>query len=178
MKKLFLAGAIASALVAMPASAQWYIGSGVGASKVHGANATPAPLILSGVDSSKLSVKIYGGYHITPNWGIEAQYSDLGNRDFSVSNAAGTTLNRGTLRASQYSIAGTGTLPLTTNFSLFGKLGVSSNYGRASLLGASDSDSKTAAMASVGVLYNFTPKIAVRLEFEEFGNFVSLQYAF
>lgn len=181
MKKLFLAGAIATAFVAMPASAQWYIGGGVGSSKIRGADGPvlvdgtvpPLTLNVSGLDSSKTSAKIYGGYQITPNWGVELQYADLGKRDFAARNAAGVTLATGTVKASQYSIAGTGTLPLAANFSLFGKLGISSNKDKTTLLGTSESDRKTSPMVGVGVAYNFTPKVAVRLEYEDFGKFSS-----
>jgi OOP family OmpA-OmpF porin len=195
MKKVFLAGAVAAAFVAMPASAQWYVGGGVGSSNVRGADGISAPLMLTGADSSKASVKIYGGYQLTPNWGIEAQYADLGNRDFAIRTLAGVQLATGSLKASQYSIAGTGTLPLASNFSLFGKLGISNNHGKISAVGVSDRGSKTSPLIGVGVVYNFTPKLAVRLEYEDFGKFsndggasggairadnfgLSLQYAF
>lgn len=174
MKKVFLAGAIAAAFVAMPASAQWYVGGGVGSSKVTGADGTAPttpPLTLTGADSNKASVKIYGGYQITPNWGIEAQYADLGNRDFAIRNGAGVQLATGSLKATQFSIAGTGTLPLASNFSLFGKLGISSNHGKISAVGISDRGSKTSPLIGVGVAYNFNPKLAVRLEYEDFGKF-------
>ena len=173
MKKVFLAGAIAAACVAMPASAQWYVGGGVGSSKISGADGTIAPLTVSGGDSSKASAKIYGGYQFTPNWGLEAQYTDLGNRDLAIRNAAGVTLFTGSLKASQFSIAGTGTLPLASNFSLLGKLGISKNHGKISALGISDSGNKTSPLIGVGVAYNFSPKLAVRLEYEDFGKFSS-----
>ncbi len=171
MKKVFLAGAIAAAFVAMPASAQWYVGGGVGSSSIRGADGTVAPFTVTGGNSSKASVKIYGGYQITPNWGVEAQYSDLGNRDLAVRDAAGTLVGTGSLKASQYSVAGTGTLPLSNNFSLFGKLGISSNHGKVSSAGASSSGSKTSPMIGVGVAYNFTPQLSARFEYEDFGKF-------
>jgi OmpA-OmpF porin, OOP family len=171
MKKVFLAGAIAAAFVAMPASAQWYIGGGVGSSSTRGVDGTVAPFTLSGGDSSKASVKIYGGYQITPNWGVEAQYSDLGNRDLAVRDATGALLGTGSLKASQYSFAGTGTLPLSSNFSLFGKLGISNNHGKVSSAGVSSSGSKASPMIGVGVAYNFTPQLSVRFEYEDFGKF-------
>jgi OmpA-OmpF porin, OOP family len=174
MKKVFLAGAIAAAFVAMPASAQWYVGGGVGSSKFSGADGvtpTTPPLTLTGADSSKASVKIYGGYQFTPNWGVEAQYSDLGNRDLTVRNGAGVVLATGSLKASQFSIAGTGTLPLSNNFSLFGKLGISNNHGKVSAAGITDRGSKTSPMIGVGVAYNFTPKLSARFEYEDFGKF-------
>jgi OOP family OmpA-OmpF porin len=116
----------------------------------------------------------------------------LGNRDVVARNAAGTPIVTGSIKASQYSIAGTGTLPLAGDFSLIGKLGVSSNRGKVSVQGLSDSGSKSSLMAGVGVAYNLTPAVAVRLEYEDFGKMgdgfggsvranaysVSLKYAF
>jgi len=171
MKKVFLAGAIAAAFVAMPASAQWYIGGGVGSSKINGADGTVTPLKITGADSNKASVKIFGGYQLTPNWGVEAQYADLGNRDFAIRNLAGVQLATGSLKATQFSIAGTGTLPLSSNFSLFGKLGISSNHGKIAAVGVADRGSKTSPLVGVGIAYNFNPKLAVRLEYEDFGKF-------
>ncbi|MBA3595508.1 MAG: outer membrane beta-barrel protein [Polaromonas sp.] len=120
------------------------------------------------------------------------QYSDLGKRDLVARNAAGAAILTGTYKASQYSVAGTGTVPLAGNFSLLGKLGVSSNRGKVSVVGQTDSSNKTSVMAGVGVAYNFTPALAVRVEYEDFGKFgdgfggsvranattVSLKYAF
>lgn len=198
MKKLLTACAIATAFVALPASAQWYAGIGAGSSKTTGVDGPiigtgiPAGTRLTGGDSNEGMFKLYGGYQITPNWGIEAQYSDLGKRDVVARTAAGVAIVGGSFKASQHSIAATGTLPLGGNFSLLGKLGVSSNRGKVSILGASTSGSKTAGMAGVGVAYNFTPALAVRLEYEDFGKMgdgfggsiranatsVSLKYAF
>lgn len=175
MKKVFLATAIAAAFVAMPASAQWYAGVGIGSSSASGVDGPivgagiPAGTRLTGGDSNKGMYKLYGGYQITPNWGVEAQYSDLGNRDVVARTAAGAQIVAGSLKLSQYSIAGTGTLPLAQNFSLFGKLGVSKNRGKVDLVGQSSSGNKTALMAGVGVAYNITPALAVRLEYENFG---------
>ena len=171
MNKILIAAAIAGAFIATPASAQWYIGGGVGSSSIRGADGTIAPLTLSGGDSSKSSVKVYGGYQITPNWGIEAQYSDLGNRDLAVRDAAGTLRGTGSLKTSQYSVAGTGTLPLSNNFSLFGKLGLSINHGEVSSNGSSMSGGKVSPMIGVGVAYNFTPQLSARFEYEDFGKF-------
>lgn len=198
MKKLLTACAVAAAFVALPASAQWYAGIGAGTSKTTGVDGPitgagiPAGTRLTGGNSNEGMVKIYGGYQITPNWGVELQYSDLGKRDIVARNAAGAAIVGGSYKASQYSIAATGTLPLPANFSLFGKLGVSSNHGEVSVPGASDSGTKTSGMAGVGVAYNFTPALAVRLEYEDFGKMgdgfggsvrakatsVSLKYAF
>lgn len=98
MKKILIAAAIATAFVALPASAQLYVGAGVGSSKN---------------DNREDSWKLYGGYQFNPTWGVEAAYTDLGKyRGADVES---------------WSIAGTGTMPLNERWSLIGKLGASAN---------------------------------------------------
>lgn len=164
MKKLLIAAAVASTFMATSAFAQGYIGFGVGSSNSRGANSTVGAVSVTGGESSKGSAKIYGGFQFTPNWGLEAQYTDLGNRNYTVNNAGVVT--NGNARSSQYSLAGTGTLPIAQSFALIGKLGVSAN--RANYPGSSN---KTSLMAGVGVSYSITPRLAVRLEYEDFGKF-------
>jgi len=111
----------------------------------------------------------FGGYQFTPNWGVEAQYADLGNRDLAIRNAVGVSIATVPLKFSQFSIAGTGTLPLGANFSLFGKLGASNNTGNASLAGVSISGSTTSLMLGIGAAYSITKELSVRVEYEDFG---------
>jgi OmpA-OmpF porin, OOP family len=101
MKKLLMAAAISAALVAGSASAQTYLGAGVGASKT---------------DSSETSWKLYGGFQFNPTWGLELGYTDLGH--YRGSNIE------------SWSLAGTGTLPLGAGWSLIGKLGAAANRPR------------------------------------------------
>lgn len=165
MKKILTACAIAAAtFAAAPAFAQGYIGFGVGSSSSRGANSTVGAVSVTGGESSKGSTKIYGGFQFTPTWGLEAQYTDLGSRSYTVNNAG--VITAGNARSSQYSLAGTGTLPIGQSFALIGKLGASAN--RASFTG---SNNKTSLMAGVGVSYSITPRLAVRLEYEDFGKF-------
>ncbi|MDP1671583.1 MAG: outer membrane beta-barrel protein [Burkholderiales bacterium] len=98
MKKLLMAATVAAALVAGQASAQMYMGAGVGSSKL---------------DNREDSWKLYGGYQFNPTWGAELGYNDLGQ-------------NRGGDMES-WTLAGTGTLPLNERWSMLGKLGVASN---------------------------------------------------
>lgn len=158
MKKILSACAVAAAFMAAPAFAQGYVGLGLGSSRTNGLNIVG----VDGGNTSKGLSKVYGGYQFSPNWGVEAQYSDLGRRDLTT---AGVKL--GDFKASQFSIAGTGTLPLTSGFSLLGKIGISANSFQGSAgLGASNS---TSALVGVGVAYNFTPALSARLEYEDFG---------
>lgn len=189
MKKLLVVAALASTFMATSAFAQSYIGFGVGSSRVSGVDGTEAGLTFTGGNTSKGSVKIYGGFKFTPTWGLEAQYSDLGRRNLTVTNGAGAVVGTVDTRASQYSLAGTGTLPIAQSFALIGKLGVSANRGS----GGGSSSNKTSLMAGVGVSYSITPRLAARLEYEDFGKFadglngssvranntsLNLQYAF
>jgi opacity protein-like surface antigen len=98
MKKLLMAAVFAASLVAGPASAQIYLGAGVGASDT---------------DTSESSWKLYLGNQVNPTWGIELGYTDLGRY-------RGSDIN-------SWSLAGTGTLPMVERWSLLGKLGVAFN---------------------------------------------------
>lgn len=181
MKKIFAACAVAAAFVAAPALAQGYIGGGFGSSKLSGLDGGG----ITGGNSNKSQVKIFGGFQFTPNWGAEAQYSDLGKRDIFQ-----TGVPFGSLKASQFSIAGTGTLPLSSGFSLLGKFGASANRVNGS--GQIPSASKTSPLIGIGVSYSITPALSARLEYEDFGTVarfnpptvranaysISLKYAF
>ena len=199
MKTSLVAVAILAAAIATPAFSQAYIGVGVGSSQASNVDGMVVPgVALSGGNTSKGSTKIYGGYQFTPNWGVEAQYSDLGSRNLAL-NGSGGVLPIGSFKSSQYSLAGTGTFPLNESFSLLGKLGFSTNSSTVSLnalgISASASQNRTDLILGVGVSYKITPKLAVRLEYEDFGKFsdslisnrgstrmsntsINLQYAF
>ncbi len=98
MKKLLMLAAISSALVAVPASAQFYVGAGAGAART---------------DSNETSWKAYAGYQFTPIVGMEVGYNDLGQ-------------NRGA-RVETWTLALTGTLPLNEQWSLLAEVGASQN---------------------------------------------------
>lgn len=98
MKKLLTAAALSAALIAGPASAEAYLGGGIGASKT---------------DTRETSWKVYGGYQFSPIWGAELGYTDL--RRYRGANIEA------------WSLAGTGTLALGQNWSLLGKVGAVSN---------------------------------------------------
>ena len=164
MKKILSACAVAAAFVAAPAFAQGYIGGGFGSSRVSGFDFGT----VSGGNTSKGLAKIYGGYQFTPNWGLEVQYADLGNRNITQAGAA-----VGSFKSSQISLAGTGTLPLSSGFSLLGKLGVTGNRSTAST-GLVISSTSSQALVGVGVGYNFNPALSVRFEYEDFGRLFTL----
>lgn len=122
----------------------------------------------------KTGVKLYGGYALTENFGIEAGYARLGK----VSDSDTDGVNTASLdyRARALYIAGTAALPLTPEFSLFAKAGLTSNHGKvtARLNGFSDSMSRshTAAMFGVGAEYALAKNTSVVAEYENFGKVI------
>ena len=135
MKKILIVAAVAAAFAAAPASAQWYLGAGIGEAKT---------------DTRETSFKLYGGYQLTPTWGVELGYNDLGRyRGADVES---------------YSLAGTGTIPLNERWSLIGKLGVAEN--RPDATGAGNN---TDVLIGVGVGYSLSKNVGLRLEYEDFG---------
>ena len=166
MKKLLSACAVAAAFVAAPAFAQGYVGIGAGSSKVSGTDLTTFGVNYTGVNSSKSILKLFGGYQFTPNWGVEAQFSDLGKRT-EIGTQNGVVISAASAGFKQYGVAAIGTLPLSNEFSVFGKLGVSANK-------VDTLSGVTSALVGVGVSYKFTANLSARLEYEDFGKLAQL----
>ena len=164
MKKILLASATAAMLIAAPAFAQGYVGLGIGSASLTGLEGNESGSTYSGGNSAKTSMKIFGGYQITPMWGVEAQYATLGKRDF-VESVNNNVVFTESFKTSQFSIAATGKLPLSSSFDLIGKLGVSAN----SVKFDGQNESATGLMYGIGVTYKLTPAIAIRAEYEDFG---------
>ncbi len=135
MKKYFSAALFPLALLAAPVLAQPYVGAGVGAAKT---------------DSNETSWKLFGGYQLSPTWGVELGYTNLGRfRGADVE---------------AWSLAGTGTVRLNESWALIGKLGAASNHAR-----FTGGGTRTELLVGVGMSYNFTRNTALRLEYEDFG---------
>ena len=170
MKKTFLASALTVLFVASPVFAQGYVGFGLGSASLSNVDATAGGVGLTGGNAAKTSIKILGGYQITPVWGVELQYTDLGKRNITATPNVG--INTNSIQASQFGLVGTGTLPIATNFSAFGKLGVTANRAKTTdSSGASASEKATGLTFGLGVNYKLSPALAIRAEFEDFGKF-------
>jgi OOP family OmpA-OmpF porin len=143
-------------IFASPASAQWYVGVGAGSAQAKlGSNGA-----LQGNDSRETSGKVFAGYQFTPNWGLEGQYVYLGKYD--VTSGGGS----GSYKPESWGVAATGTVPLSNNFYLRGKLGAAFNRLSGSNLGGSN---ETDLLAGVGVGYNFNANWGILGEYENFG---------
>src|SRR3954469_3906035 len=112
---LIIAAAALAGGISVPAFAQsrvagpWYIGAGLGQSFGSGGNTsgtipgTAIPFTASGFDDNKTSLQLNGGYQFTPEWGVEVQYTWLGERDGTLS-AAGRTASFSDVKLYQYGV--------------------------------------------------------------------------
>lgn len=106
-------------------------------------------------DRSNTGGKLYGGYGITPNVGIEAGYANLGK----FSSGAGNVKGDG------FFVDGVGTLPLGNNFSALGRVGVFNGKLDSSLAG---NDRGTSYKFGAGVQYDIDKNLGVRGEWERY----------
>ena len=135
----------------------------------------------SGDKTNDTGFKLFGGYNFTPNWGVELAYIDFGNSYSMQTNIAGTPVGISGAKASGWNLAGVGTLPLSKEFSIFGKLGWAWNHsdGGTAIDGVTGTRvtvgtySRSYGMAGVGANFIFTKNWAARLEYEDFGRVTS-----
>jgi OmpA-OmpF porin, OOP family len=191
---IIASAALAAAAFSLPAAAQskgftpgFYVGLGAGKSHSNGGGGAGVtggvPFTVSGFDGNETSWQINGGYQFTPEWGVEVQYTDLGDRDGRVAFGApinGTAAVSG-VKAYQWGVAGTGTYWVTDSWFARGKLGVSSNHldsatGSITTAGGTgtinvSSGSKTDLLAGIGFGYKWNENFSTRLEYEYFGKF-------
>ncbi|GGC11483.1 hypothetical protein GCM10007205_20800 [Oxalicibacterium flavum] len=117
--------------------------------------------------------KLYAGYNFNQNFGVEGGYTHLGKYSDSWDDGAGDSGSE-TIKGRALYVAATGTLPLSEQFSLFGKLGVTQNRVKASIVEngnfASASKSRTTGLFGVGASFHFSRNLAAVLEYENYGN--------
>jgi OOP family OmpA-OmpF porin len=139
----------ATGLLALPAHADGiYVGGGLGVPHFGDT--------VNGVDggSSGVSGKLFGGYQITPNFGVEAGFADLGR----ISNGSGTIRSHGEF------VDAVGLLPLGGNFSLLGSVGVAHVN-----LDTSHGDASGAGLKlGLGGEYALSRNVSLRGEYEHY----------
>lgn len=152
---LLLSAAISAPVFA--ADKPFYIAADYG--KLSMSNAEPLP--------NPGAIRVTGGYRFNPNFAIEAGYMAIG--DSTVTYSFGSyTYAQSSLQAS-----GIISLPLGESFSLFGKVGVASNYGKLTGTGVYSaldaSTTTTNAMYGIGGQFNFNQLVGMRVQYENFG---------
>ncbi|HEV8690506.1 MAG TPA: outer membrane beta-barrel protein [Ideonella sp.] len=139
-----LAGAMTAAQAAGP-----YIGGNISQPEYRaGVNGTIMP---GGED---IGYKLYGGYQFSPYFALEGGYLDLGKED----NATGNVHGRGGF------IDAVGIFPLTPTWSLLGSAGLA----QARFKTSTGNDSSPAYKLGVGVQYDVTKQVAVRLQYDRY----------
>ncbi|MGV3571258.1 MAG: outer membrane beta-barrel protein [Ramlibacter sp.] len=130
-------GWLAAAALASPtalAQAQgsgWYAGGALGATAatidddriVRGLAAQGLATSSLSDDERDMGYKLFGGYQVNRNFGIEAGWFDLGEMGYRATTTPPGTL-RGDVKVRGFNLDAVGTLPLTDRLSLLGRVGV------------------------------------------------------
>ena len=162
--------------VATPALAQWYSGAGAGRvdHKQSRSNWTPTGGSATFEDTDT-GFKLFGGYKFHENFGVEGGYDYLGQ--YTATPVSGASVGKAIIKSNSWNLFGVGTLPLPNDFSVFAKLGLSSNYSKMNFsstgtaFNATDAGTnrRTSFAFGVGAGYNILKNLTVRVEYEDFG---------
>jgi len=170
----FLAGAATLVSpVAFADGSNFYAAFDIGQSRAKDA-CTGIPAGIS-CDDTDTAYRLAGGYQFTPMWGAELSYADLGKDTMS-----GTYLGAqvtGDAKATSFQLAGTGTFPISSGFSVIGKLGIARTELKVSATAtvpgfsasASAKDTSTKAAYGIGVQYDFNKTVSARAQYEDLG---------
>jgi OOP family OmpA-OmpF porin len=156
----------------------WYAGLGVGYSWVQ---FYPADFSSGGTfqDSKKdfdAGFKGLIGYQINRNWAAEVSYATVGKFHYKYNNGSIT-------QDAVYKVTGVGfsavpTVPLTKNFSLYGRLGTFFSTARLTFYNANFvagapsagvQTSQPSVLTGFGAQYFFDEESGIRIEYENFG---------
>jgi OOP family OmpA-OmpF porin len=144
------------------ATAQSLVGAGVTAGAVN-------------EDERGNAYKAFIGVPLSPNWAVEAGYFDLGRFGFDAATSPAGTVT-GTTRIQGLNLDLVGTLPITEQWSLLGRVGAAyaetkgsfSGTGESGVSALSSSKRDTHYKYGFGTEYAFTPALTMRLEGERY----------
>ena len=169
--------ATALALCATSASAQGYIGGSIGQSDIDEEITSGLINGNQSVDGKDTAWKIFGGYMFNRHFGLEVAYVDLGEVSYSgtFTDPDGTVpVTGGKVEVAGVNLSAIGAVPVTEQFSVFGKLGFL--FWDAEANDTTDGqpfsaqDDGADLSFGVGLGYNFTRNLGVRAEWEMFQN--------
>lgn len=126
-------------------------------------------------DNRRTGYKLYGGYQFNRNFAVEGGYFDLGRFNYSVNTTPLGTFTSGT-RVKGLNLDLVGMLPLTEQFSVFGKVGAAYAQSRANFAGTGSlplinsptSRNDTNLKVGLGMQYALTEALALRAELERY----------
>jgi len=183
-----LALACLAAMTALPAAAQQeggYFYGGIGAGQGHAkidqerisSTLLGAGLTTSGfaADSKSNTYRIFGGYQMNRNFGLEASFFNLGKFGFHTDTTPTGTLD-GQVRIQGGGLDLVGTLPISERFSLLARAGVQqartrdhfTGSGAVSVLNPTPSKRDVGYKVGVGMQYDITPNFLVRGEIDRY----------
>jgi OmpA-OmpF porin, OOP family len=176
IRKILVAAAFA--LGATSASAQGgYIGGSLGQSDIDDEITSGLINGSQSVDGKDTAWKIFGGFMFNRHFGLEVAYVDLGEVSYSgTTDAFGPIelVTDGKVEVAGVNISAVGAVPVTEQFSVFGKLGFLFWDAEANdITGGrpfSATDDGADLSFGVGLGYNFTRNLGVRAEWEMFQN--------
>lgn len=144
MKKIAIA-ALLSAFAAAPALAEnMYASVNFGKAHYGYTNIT---------NDSQSAFGIQGGYILNENFSIEVEYNNLGGFDSAPDKVEGTSIG----------VNAVGNLPVSPEFSLFGKLGIANSSLKDSIPGSSVTYKNTGIKIGFGAQYNATPTVGIQV---------------
>lgn len=131
----------------------FYVGADAGSTKLTGA-----------ADGSRTSYGAFAGYTLNPNFAVEAGFGRL--YDWSAYGAHE--------RGNQASLSLLGSVPVATNLSLYGRLGVNQISMRGEIPTTNGGkyvfkDDTTRALLGVGLNYKLNEKVSARIEVQRPG---------
>ena len=178
-----LALAVLVSPCALADDAGWYGGLSIGQSKAKIDDARIASGLLGGGfatssisnDDHDTGYKLFGGYQFNRNIALEGGYFDLGRFGFMATTLPAGTLN-GTIKLRGLNLDLVGTLPVTDNFSVFGRVGMNyaeardsfSGTGAVNVINPNPSKKDTNYKLGLGLQYAFSESLAMRAEVERY----------
>jgi OmpA-OmpF porin, OOP family len=184
-RKTVLRLSLAAPLFALAATAhaQYYGGISIGQSKagINGGDISSQFLDLGfstpaiSLTDKKTSYGVKLGYQFTPNFAVEGNYTDLGKFSYNAT-VVPTGTFASTLKVDGFGLDVVGTLPISGGFSLIGRAGVQrmktdgafSGSGSVDLFNTGATQTSTAGKFGIGVQYDVSKNLGLRLEAERF----------
>ena len=126
-------------------------------------------------DNSSTGYKLFGGYQLNRNFAVEGGYFDLGRFNYAVNTTPlGTFTSDTQVRGLNLDLVGF--LPLSDQFSVFGRIGAAyaqsrANFARTgapSLVNSPTSRNETNLKVGLGMQFAITEALAVRAELERY----------
>jgi OmpA-OmpF porin, OOP family len=119
--------------------------------------------------------RLQAGYKFNPYFAVEAGYIDLGKADYKANFFGGTA--KGSEKAGGIDFAALGIIPVTDNFSLFGKAGLVAakvqtklTSGAPAAIGVNDTSTEVKPLIGAGATYSLLKNVDLRFDYDHVSN--------